>query len=362
MSIWVYTNNGVPPAALFQNNNGEGSPIIIDSATDKAYYYNGTAVKQISGGGSGGLADGAYGDVTVSGTGTVITINNGVVTLGKQANVASGTVFYRKTAGVGIPEVQTLATLKTDLGLTGTNSGDQTSVATLTTPRNISISGGGITAAGVAFDGSAAIALSASVDAGHVTLARMANLAANSIIGNNTGGAAVPIALSAAQVSTLLGLGTMSTQAASAVAITGGTVNGATVGATTPAAVTGTNVVVNTNLFRRQPTPTAKTTAVTLTIAELLTGIITGTSATAVSYTLPTGTLSNAGVLGGAGAVNTSFDWHLINLGSATGVITLLAGTGHTIVGLATTAISTTSRWRTRKTAANTFVTYRLGS
>jgi hypothetical protein len=33
-----------------------------------------------------------------------------------QANVASGTVFYRKTAGSGAPEVQTLATLKTDLG------------------------------------------------------------------------------------------------------------------------------------------------------------------------------------------------------------------------------------------------------
>ena len=38
------------------------------------------------------------------------------------------------------------------------------------------------------------------------------------------------------------GLGTISTQAASAVAITGGTINGASVGATTPAAVTGTSV------------------------------------------------------------------------------------------------------------------------
>lgn len=37
------------------------------------------------------------------------------------------------------------------------------------------------------------------------------------------------------------GLGTMSTQAASAVAVTGGTINGATVGATTPAAVNATN-------------------------------------------------------------------------------------------------------------------------
>lgn len=48
------------------------------------------------------------------------------VTLAKQANVATATVFYRKTAGTGVPEVQTLVTLKTDLGLTGTNTGDQT--------------------------------------------------------------------------------------------------------------------------------------------------------------------------------------------------------------------------------------------
>lgn len=47
------------------------------------------------------------------------------VTLAKMADVLSGTVFYRKTAGIGSPEVQTLATLKEDLGLSGTNSGDQ---------------------------------------------------------------------------------------------------------------------------------------------------------------------------------------------------------------------------------------------
>lgn len=56
------------------------------------------------------------------------TIADGSVTLAKLADVATGTVFYRKTAGTGVPEVQTLATLKTDLGLTGTNSGDQTSI------------------------------------------------------------------------------------------------------------------------------------------------------------------------------------------------------------------------------------------
>lgn len=50
---------------------------------------------------------------------------DGSVTLLKQANVASGTVFYRKATGSGAPQVQTLATLKADLGLIGSNTGDQ---------------------------------------------------------------------------------------------------------------------------------------------------------------------------------------------------------------------------------------------
>lgn len=56
------------------------------------------------------------------------------VSLAMQANMATASVVYRKTAGTGVPQVQTLATLKTDLGLTGTNSGDITinSLATAT--------------------------------------------------------------------------------------------------------------------------------------------------------------------------------------------------------------------------------------
>lgn len=60
---------------------------------------------------------------TFSGT---VTLPPGTVTLAMQANMATASVVYRKTAAAGAPEVNTLATLKTDLGLTGTNSGDQT--------------------------------------------------------------------------------------------------------------------------------------------------------------------------------------------------------------------------------------------
>lgn len=72
------------------------------------------------------------GDVTASAGSNTTTIANSAVTLAKMANVATDTVFYRKTAGTGVPEVQTLATLKTDLGLSGTNTGDQTSIVGIT--------------------------------------------------------------------------------------------------------------------------------------------------------------------------------------------------------------------------------------
>ena len=79
-----------------------------------------------------GISDGDKGDITVSGSGATWTIDNGTVTLAKQADMATASVVYRKTAGTGVPEVQTLATLKTDLGLTGTNSGDQTTIVGIT--------------------------------------------------------------------------------------------------------------------------------------------------------------------------------------------------------------------------------------
>jgi len=61
-------------------------------------------------------------DGTADVTGTS-TIGAGVVSLSKMANVATATVFYRKTAGTGSPEVQNLATLKTDLGFPVSLSG-----------------------------------------------------------------------------------------------------------------------------------------------------------------------------------------------------------------------------------------------
>jgi len=109
-----------------------------------------------------------------------------------------------------------------------------------------------------------------------------------------------------------------------------------------------------------QPDPTSKTATATLTIAEILTNIITVNSASAVSLTLPTGTLTDAGAYSGTLAVNDSFQWNIINIGNTSGAVTMVAGTGHTIVGSTAIAIGTSATFKTRKTATNTFITYRI--
>jgi hypothetical protein len=140
-------------------------------------------------------------------------------------------------------------------------------------------------------------------------------------------------------------LGTLAFQDANAVNITGGTSG---------------SVQTLTTLFVAQPTPSAINASATLTIAELLTRIITTNSATAVAFTLPTGTLTDAGILGGQLLINQSFDWSIVNTGSAVGIVTVSGGTGNTLEGSGVLAITTSATFRTRKTAANTFVTYRV--
>ena len=108
-------------------------------------------------------------------------------------------------------------------------------------------------------------------------------------------------------------------------------------------------------LAYNQPTPTSKSAAATLTITELKTGIITYTG-TAATLTLPTGTLTEGGFSGIY--TNMAFEWSVINTGA--GICTIGAGTAHTIVGTATVAIGASARFVSRRTAANTFVSYRL--
>lgn len=157
---------------------------------------------------AGGVADGDKGDITVSSSGTVWTIDNSVITLAKQADMATSSLVYRKTSGAGAPEINTLATVKTDLGLTGTNSGDQT----ITLTGDVTGSGTGSFAATIANDA--------------VTYAKIQNVSAtDKLLGRSSSGAGdiEEIALTSAGRAliddadnaaqrTTLGLGTLATQ------------------------------------------------------------------------------------------------------------------------------------------------------
>ncbi len=132
-----------------------------------------------------------------------------------------------------------------------------------------------------------------------------------------------------------------------------------------------TNIRLNNLIVTKQATPAAKTVAVTLTAAELMTQIITGThtAGATAAYTLPTGTLLDAAVSDLVG-IDEGFAWSLINLSAAAlDTVTVTAGSGHTIVGnpiVQSAHVSTggiygnSGRFFSRKTAANTFVTYRI--
>jgi hypothetical protein len=118
-----------------------------------------------------------------------------------------------------------------------------------------------------------------------------------------------------------------------------------------------------------QLTPIAYTTSQTALATDLMNGLITGThtAGTTQTYTLPTGTLTDTA---SGLQINQGFEWTLINLSvAAVDTVTIAAGSGHTIVGSAVVQSSHAStgglygnaaRFFSRKTAANTFVTYRL--
>lgn len=120
----------------------------------------------------------------------------------------------------------------------------------------------------------------------------------------------------------------------------------------------------NTNevVLGTQAAPATATSTATLTAAQLVTGIILGSPGTsAASYTLPTVALLEALVTNAK--VDSAFDFSVINVdGSSSGVITLVAGTGWTIVGLATVVATagTAQRFRARKTGDGAWTLYRL--
>ncbi len=95
-----------------------------------------------------------------------------------------------------------------------------------------------------------------------------------------------------------------------------------------------------------------------LTAAMLGAGIVTSTTAAGVTATLPTGTVMDAALLNMQ--INDSFDWSAIATGANAFTVTA-AASGHTVVGAGAVATLTSGHFRTAKTAAATYITYRVG-
>lgn len=186
-----------------------------------------------------GVTDGDYGDITVSGTGAVWTIDTAAVSLAKMANIATSTFIGRTTAGTGVPEALTttqaknllwpdasytdvtfssngsvisinnnvvtlakLATVDTArfLGRTTAGSGN---VEALTTAQARAMVFPDATYSDITLSGSGA---TWTIGAGTVTLAKMANMATTSLLGRSTAGTGAPEVLSAATAKTVLSL------------------------------------------------------------------------------------------------------------------------------------------------------------
>jgi hypothetical protein len=95
----------------------------------------------------------------------------------------------------------------------------------------------------------------------------------------------------------------------------------------------------------------------TLTAAMILSGIVTSTTGCCCCSNLDTGAIWTQPA---SLPLVIRFDWSVIATGANAFTVTA-AATGHTVVGTAAVATVTSGAWRTRKTAAETFVSYRIG-
>lgn len=199
---------------------GIGPNDILDRASADKLYGGGSSDSIRSSGSSGSLPDGDYGDIiALNGALTIDpTFSAGFSLSGHTHAFVDLTGKPTTLAGYGITgtvaefnAALTGADFATGGGTaTGTNTGDQTTITgnagsatILATGRTIGITGD-LVWTSPSFNGSGNVTAAGTIQPGVVTLAKMANLAANSIIGNNTGAGATPIALSPANVRTLI--------------------------------------------------------------------------------------------------------------------------------------------------------------
>lgn len=117
------------------------------------------------------------------------------------------------------------------------------------------------------------------------------------------------------------------------------------------------NVIEVTSGWTTNAAPGTLNATGTLTAALIQGRIVTSSTAAAVTATLDTGSVMDTA---GDFAIGDEFIWSVINTGGANAFTVTAALSGHTVVGAGAVANTTSGTFLTRKTAANTFVTYRI--
>jgi hypothetical protein len=112
--------------------------------------------------------------------------------------------------------------------------------------------------------------------------------------------------------------------------------------------------------------PQTATATATLTVTQIINGLLVGNPSTsAASYTLPTAALIDATLTNAK--VGSTFDLTIVNLGTSSGLITVVVGTGITAVGNLVIAITGSAagvggaaQFRFRKTGDAAYTVYRI--
>jgi hypothetical protein len=115
-----------------------------------------------------------------------------------------------------------------------------------------------------------------------------------------------------------------------------------------------------------QAAPQTATATATLTAAQITGGLLVATAGTgAVSYTMPTAAAIDAVFVNSK--VNSTFDLKVVNLGTSSGIVTMIVGTGITAVGNLLVAITGSAagvggaaQFLFRKTGDAAYTVYRI--
>jgi len=108
-----------------------------------------------------------------------------------------------------------------------------------------------------------------------------------------------------------------------------------------------------------QADPQTATATATLTAAQITGGmLVANPSTSAASYTLPTAASVDA-LLTNA-KIGSTFNLSIVNLGTGSGALTIVAGTGWTLVGSATVAVTSSAQVLAYKTDVAAYTLYRV--